>query len=114
MPHPQESRHGEGDQERRDRPIDPAFVTARVNTADELNDADPAIHSNSVHQSIVDTNPTSSGTGELAASLTAPVGGQQLTLTRISRLTRLDRVLDCPAYRAARMKGLATPPAHRD
>jgi len=69
------------DQERRDRPIDPAFVTARVNTADELNDADPAIHSNSVHQSIVDTNPTSSGTGELAASLTAPVGGQQLTLT---------------------------------
>ena len=29
----------------------------------------------------MDTNPTSSGTGDLAASLIASVGGQQLTLT---------------------------------
>ena len=30
---------------------------------------------------MVDTNPTSSGTGDIAPSLTASVGGQRLTLT---------------------------------
>src|SRR5690348_15982813 len=38
------------DQERRERLTAPASITTRVSTADELNDADPAVSSDNVHQ----------------------------------------------------------------
>jgi hypothetical protein len=69
------------DQEPRERLTAPASITARIRTADELNDADPAASNDNVHQPIVDTSPISSGTTNLAASLIVSVGGQWLTLT---------------------------------
>ena len=53
----------------------------------------------------MDTNPTSSGTGDLAASLIASVGGQRLTLTNIFVWLRSNR--------PSEVAGLADDSAHR-